>query len=79
MNAILPTDVMRKYIEYARRYCNPRLTKAAAKVNGIKIILHTYTCLAASLYFLSFSHLTFPSIPFKTIPFTSLSLFLKKF
>jgi DNA replicative helicase MCM subunit Mcm2 (Cdc46/Mcm family) len=31
-NALLPTEVMRKYIEYARRYCNPVLTKAAAKV-----------------------------------------------
>ena len=30
---LLPTEVMRKYIEYARRYCNPKLTKAAAKVN----------------------------------------------
>lgn len=29
---LLPTEVMRKYIEYARRYCNPKLTKAAAKV-----------------------------------------------
>ena len=74
MNAILPTEVMRKYIEYARRYCNPRLTKAAAKVNGIRIISHSYTCLETSLYFLSCPHITFLS--FRTIPFAALSLFL---
>ena len=34
-NVSLSTEVMRKYIEYARRYCNPVLTKAAAKVHPI--------------------------------------------
>ena len=29
---LLPQEILRKYIEYARRYCHPRLTKAAAKV-----------------------------------------------
>ena len=29
---LLPQEMLRKYIEYARRYCHPRLTKAAAKV-----------------------------------------------
>jgi DNA replicative helicase MCM subunit Mcm2 (Cdc46/Mcm family) len=29
---LLHNEVMRKYIEYAKRYCNPKLTKAAAKV-----------------------------------------------
>ena len=31
-DALLSTEAMRKYIEYARRYCNPKVTKAAAKV-----------------------------------------------
>jgi len=30
--ALLSHDALRKYIEYARRYCHPRLTRAAAKV-----------------------------------------------
>ena len=31
-DALLTTEAMRKYIEYARRYCSPKLTKTAAKV-----------------------------------------------
>ena len=31
-DALLTTEAMRKYIEYARRYCSPKLTKSAAKV-----------------------------------------------
>ena len=30
--ALLSHDALRKYIEYARRHCHPRLTRAAAKV-----------------------------------------------
>ena len=29
---LIPPFMLRKYIEYARRYCHPRLTKPAAKV-----------------------------------------------
>ena len=31
-NALLSQEILRKYIDYSRRYCHPRLTKAAAKV-----------------------------------------------